>query len=390
MCEKSHEIFGFTHVKMGLDLEICSNKFSLIPKRSNPHWTSYFFEDYMKKTLIALAALAAFGSASAEVTLYGKLDAGISVKTSDAVGAVNQGAQIGSGNYESSRIGVKGSSEVAPGLKAVFAIEGGLGATDGAFTSFNRNAFLGLTGDFGTVTAGKQWTPYDNAFNDALEYNGFSAMGSAFYGGFHGDNGNDGSGAAKNAIQYMTPTMGGFNAVVMYAPNADATATQGSTNYTGFGVNYASGPLTVNLATEKVLTTLHNGVGSATSNAYTTAWILATSYNLGMATLFAAAESATAESGLGLSGKDTGYSLGVSIPVSKAATVGLGYATETNSVSGATASDGKTTSMGVQVVYALNAATAVYAGYNKGTKTPLGGGADVGTSKFATGVRYNF
>ena len=348
----------------------------------------------MKKTLIAIAAIAAMGAASAQVTLYGKMDAGVSSSTTD--GAVNQGAVFGSGNYEGSRIGVKGSSDIAGGVKGMFQVEGGLGATDGSFSNFNRVANLGLSGGFGTVQVGRMWTPYDNAFNDALEYNGFSAMGKAFYGGAHGDNGMDGSGGSKNAFQYTTPAMGGLNAVVMYGSDANATTTTSATNYMGLGVNYADGPLSVNLATEKVKTGLHNVAGetpaglglASTAGSYTNAWILAASYNLGVATVFAAAEGATADGFTAGSAKDAGSAFGVSIPLNKATTVGLGYATETTTLSGR--SDGKTTATGVQVVYAWNAATAIYAGYRAADTTALGSTTAVKATKFATGVRYNF
>ena len=348
----------------------------------------------MKKTLIAIAAIAAMGAASAQVTLYGKLDVGVSSSTTD--GAVNQGAQFGSGNYETSRIGIKGSSDIAGGVKGMFQVEGKLGATDGSFSNFGRVANLGLAGTFGTVQVGRMWTPYDSAFNDALEYNGFSAMGSAFYGGAHGDNGMDGSGGSKNGFQYTTPAMGGLNAVVMYGSNADATASTSATNYTSLGVNYANGPLSINLATEKVTTGLHNvagatpaGLGLASSaGSYTNAWILAASYNLGVATVFAAAEGATADGFAAGSAKDTGSSVGVSVPLNKATTVGLGYATESTTLAGL--SDGKTTATGVQVVYAWNAATAIYAGYRVADTTALGSSTSVKGTKFATGVRYNF
>jgi hypothetical protein len=289
----------------------------------------------------------------------------------------------------------------------MFQVEGKLGATDGSFSNFGRVANLGLAGSFGTVQVGRMWTPYDSAFNDALEYNGFSAMGDAFYGGAHGDNGMDGSGGSKSGFQYTTPTVSGFNAVVMYGSNADASTSTSATNYTSLGLNYAAGPLTLNLATEKVLTSVHNvaasdydastgdaavsaaGLGFAsTTGSYTNAWILAGSYNLGAATVFAAAEGATAEGFVAGSAKDTGSSIGISAPLGKAMTLGLGYATESTTLSGY--SDGKKTSTGVQVVYAWNAATAIYAGYRATDTTALGDTASVKGTKFATGVRYNF
>jgi len=330
----------------------------------------------MKKTLIAIAAIAAMGAASAEVTLYGKMDVGASTTTNNAAGKVDQGVQIVSGAYEGSRIGVKGGSDIVAGVKGTFQLEGGVGATDGSFTGFGRVATLGLAGSFGAVTAGLQWSPYDNAFNDALEYNGFSAMSNAFAGGVHSDGGNTGNGNTKNSIQYTTPTFSGFNAVVDYANGNDNIGAGGS-SYLGWGLNYANGPLAVNLATEA-----KKPVGAGTT---VNAWLLATSYNLGMATVFVAAE--TADAGVA-TGKDTGTSVGVSVPLSKAVTAALGYATESTSLAGS--SDGKTTSTGVQVVYAWNAATAIYAGYSKTDTTAVGSTATTNATKLASGVRYNF
>ncbi len=340
----------------------------------------------MKKTLIAIAAIAAMGAASAEVTVYGKLDVGASVKTT--TGAADQGVQFGSSNYEGSRIGVKGSTDLGNGIKGIFQVEGGLGATDGSFSGFGREAFLGLTGSFGTVAVGKMWTPYDSAFNDALEYNGFSAMGSAWYNGIHGDNGMDGSGASKNAIQYTTPTVNGLNAAVMYGSNADATTTSSATNYTSVGVNYANGPVAVNFATEKVQTSVHLGdMGGAVA---TNAWIVAASYNLGVATVHLGLEAATAEES-GYSVKDTGSSVGVSVPLNKATTFALGYATETTDLGAAGMGyQGKSKSIGAQVVYNWSASTAIYGGYRKTDSTSWMDGTDSTSTKFAAGVRHNF
>lgn len=330
----------------------------------------------MKKTLIALAAVAAMGAASAEVTLYGKLDAGVSVV--NTTNAVNQSAQIGSGNYEGSRIGVKGSSEIAGGVKGLFQLEGGLGATDGSFSNFGRVATLGLTGSFGTVTAGLQWTPYDSAFNDGLENNGFAPTFAAFCTSIHCDAGSSGAtsgaGNTKNSIQYATPTFGGFNAVALYANGGDATSEVSASSYNGFGLNYAAGPVGAQLATESV---------KDTSGAIVNAWILTGSYNLGIATAFLGAEAADAAAG-----KSTGYSASVSVPVAKAVTVGLGYATDTQTRAGA--ADGKINSAGVQAVYAWNAATALYAGYRTTDTTAIASDVKLTTTKFATGVRYNF
>jgi hypothetical protein len=52
--------------------------------------------------------------------------------------------------------------------------------------------------------------------------------------------------------------------------------------------------------------------------------------------------------------------------------------------------DGKASSIGIQAVYAWNAATAIYGGYLSADTTALGSSTAVKESKIAAGVRYNF
>ncbi len=108
----------------------------------------------MKKTafsLAAMAVLAAAGSAHAQsnVTLYGRLDAGIS-NTSNAGPNKSSMTQVSSGGMNTSRWGILGSEDLGGGLKAVFNLEGGIlvdtGAADGAL--FKRQANVGLEGAF--------------------------------------------------------------------------------------------------------------------------------------------------------------------------------------------------------------------------------------------------
>jgi predicted porin len=70
----------------------------------------------MKKTLIAIAAIAAMGAASAQVTAYGKLDAGI---FNTAAG----GTVVGLSGYETSRFGIKGEQKMG-GLTLSGQLEG--------------------------------------------------------------------------------------------------------------------------------------------------------------------------------------------------------------------------------------------------------------------------
>lgn len=336
----------------------------------------------MKSALIAMGMAMSVGTAMAENTVYGKVDLGLVSNHSSAVGAIDQGLVAASGSYEGSRFGLKGGSDVGSGMQIMYQLEGGFSAGDGSLSgnAFGRVAKLGLTGSFGTVSAGLDWTPYDSAFNDALEYNGFSAMGGAWAKGAHSDVGNTGNGNAKGSVQYQTPDLSGFTATVMYAPGGDKTAVAGATSYGGLGLAYASGPVALNFAYESRVPT----VGAVAANA----WIAAGSYDLGVVKLFLGLEQA--DSGVPATGRDVGYSLGLSMPVGKQASFAVGYAAETNGVSGQ--ENGASNSFGIQYVYNQTPALAFYVGYLNTADTPTAVGAQTTTTttKTAFGARYNF
>jgi predicted porin len=115
----------------------------------------------MKKTLLALAALAASSAAFAQsyVTLYGVMDASVeSVKGAHTV------TRVSSDNLSSSRIGVKGSEDLGGGTKANFNLESAVksdtGANGGGSTRFwDRAAWVSLAGGFGELRLGRTDTP---------------------------------------------------------------------------------------------------------------------------------------------------------------------------------------------------------------------------------------
>jgi predicted porin len=138
----------------------------------------------MKKSLIALAALAAVsGAAQAQssITIYGILDAGYSSKDSDTTkysASTNTNTMTktktsgiaGNGAESTSRLGFRGTEDLGGGLKANFVFETALNPAESTLSAFNnRQAFVGLEGGFGTITAG---TVYSAAHSLAA---GFSA-----------------------------------------------------------------------------------------------------------------------------------------------------------------------------------------------------------------------
>ena len=129
----------------------------------------------MKKSLIAIAALAAAGAAAAQssVTMYGQVNTGYEhSKTDITIGGVKTTTKttgFQNDRVKTSRLGFKGEEALGNGLSATFALEMGFDAADGKFadSAFNRKATVGLKGAFGEVRIGKDSTPmneFDGSF----------------------------------------------------------------------------------------------------------------------------------------------------------------------------------------------------------------------------------
>ena len=129
----------------------------------------------MKKSLIAIAALAAAGAAAAQssVTMYGQVNTGYEhSKTDITIGGVKTTTKttgFQNDRVKTSRLGFKGEEALGNGLSATFALEMGFDSADGEFadSAFNRKATVGLKGAFGEVRIGKDSTPmneFDGSF----------------------------------------------------------------------------------------------------------------------------------------------------------------------------------------------------------------------------------
>lgn len=200
----------------------------------------------MKKSLLALAVLSAIaGAASAQtsVTIYGSFDGGVRSLTN-----VNQAGQtrvtMGStGTYNSNRIGFRGVEDLGGGANAHFVLESGFNTGTGGLdnantpaTLFNRSAYVGLGGTWGSLDFGRQ---YSIAFKtiaayDPMQYKyvGITRAVPATAGVRY-----------NNDIQYAyTFAPAGVTVRAGYALGEEAGST--STNSTkAFALSYAQGPL---------------------------------------------------------------------------------------------------------------------------------------------------
>jgi len=123
----------------------------------------------MKKTLSSAAALmcglaaaTAVTSANAQtsVQIYGIVDSGVAHLTNvNAAGDSNTKVPSLTSSFPS-RIGFKGTEDLGGGLQAFFVLESGLAMDNGASQQggrmFGRAAQVGLKGDWGTLTLGRQ------------------------------------------------------------------------------------------------------------------------------------------------------------------------------------------------------------------------------------------
>ncbi len=158
----------------------------------------------MKKSIIALAvagALTAPMVAQADATLYGSLRLAL---------VSNDGSELDL-NDNVSRIGIKGSTELFSGAKAIFQFEEGVNAADGGWGAA-RLASIGVTGDFGTFNAGRQWSPF--ALWTVLPFHTGENTASTSTAGYI-----TGVGALfhrlPNTMAYITPNMSGFQAAAV-------------------------------------------------------------------------------------------------------------------------------------------------------------------------------
>jgi len=111
----------------------------------------------MKKSLIAMAVMAAAGAASAQssVTLFGIVDATISHYS---VAGGQHNTILTNSGYNSSRLGFRGTEDLGGGMAASFWLEAGLNNDNGSNGTTNTNNTLGGSSGGGGLTFGRRAT----------------------------------------------------------------------------------------------------------------------------------------------------------------------------------------------------------------------------------------
>lgn len=361
----------------------------------------------MQKKLIALAIAAAAGSAFAQtnVTMYGIADVGYLNATGKQVAPTgnNKFSGIQSGLLSTSRLGFRGTEDLGNGLKALFTIEtalqmdannttgaAGSQATSGVF-GMNRQSYIGLSGGFGTVVAGRLQTPVSDFYSKYAPLGGSGTLDPVLQ--VQEEVGAAGStDRVDNAVAFVSPNFSGLTMKAAYAfvgeLKTDAAADT-KQSATVLAADYDNGPLSVG-GVYRVLGDSKNN--TTTNNDGNKQWSLGASYNFGVAKAFGTYQSAKFDTA---GDKYKTYSLGVAVPVSAAGTVVASYAVSKDSnLATDTGAKGYT----LAYTHGFSKRTTGYAGYTvldgrKDQAVNLGGvtaGLDKKSSGFALGLRHSF
>ncbi|MBS0607827.1 MAG: porin [Proteobacteria bacterium] len=266
----------------------------------------------MKKSLIALAVLAASGAAMAQssVTLFGIVDANFGyVNHANPAGDAKYG--LGTSGNATSRLGFRGVEDLGGGLKAGFWLEGELFNDSGNPSGFDfkRASTVSLSGNFGEVRLGRELTP---SWRKVASYDPFGQTGIGMFKGWTnwaGATTADADGyRSSNMISYYSPNISGFTAGAGYGFDEQTTGKNGR-YFGGFGA-YDNGPLSVALSAERRNVVGGALVGAATKDTYT----LGGSYDLSVVKLGAILQQVKYKDAVG-SAKFNSYALNATAPV---------------------------------------------------------------------------
>ncbi len=280
----------------------------------------------MKKTLIALAVLAASGASFAQssVTLSGKY------------AAAYQKAQGGDVGFQTTDgdLRVTAVEDLGGGLKATAAVE--LLNRGRQTASAGRDATLSLSGSFGTLTVG------NIEAGNGIIGRGFAGAPVSLATGYDGAILDPVANA--DLASYTTPNFNGFTGVVMRLDSVGSavgsSAGSGDAQVNVLQLNYAAGPLSAGVDTTNY------------ANANTPRTRLSASYDLGVANVgfgYSKKKGSDAQTAMGVkfpmgavtlgavyakAGSSKGYGVGADYAFSKLTTLNVSYGDETSMTNG--------------------------------------------------------
>ena len=189
----------------------------------------------MKKTLIALGVLAALPSLamSAEVSIYGKVDVGLSfINVDPGIDGVDSKSTFGmmSGQTAGSRVGMTGFEELGNGTKVGFILETGFDVDSGKLGQgeriFGRQALLYLDGSYGNIKFGKMGALTSGFPSTGLFGGNMSpfAVGLGEVPGHRYLYSTEDAWPMDNTITYASPSWAGWQVMLQYSMGTSTKA----------------------------------------------------------------------------------------------------------------------------------------------------------------------
>jgi len=282
----------------------------------------------MNKKLMAVAVAGALAApaamAQSNVTISGRMS--LFVDSYSATGAT-QNATTGVNNYQGvtsrsrvsdngSRINVAGTEDLGNGMKANFYVETGFMSDNGLMSSGNQNSatlisasnvgglgsrisYVGLAGGFGEVRFGRQHVFWGNGQSDQAQTNLIQAGSPFTSAGTFGSGMGLSVSRQPNTLQYLSPNLGGFQAIVSWSPNrgesaqpvtaaATQTSGEGSGRLWGLTAQWTGGPYQIGYdwvedrGNPLATTTGSLMVGKGVGHKLRAAWKVTPNTNLGL------------------------------------------------------------------------------------------------------------
>lgn len=213
--------------------------------------------------------------AQSSVTLYGIVDNGLGYQSSaTTLGSTSGGrslVKMTTGVYAADRLGFKGAEDLGGGSKAIFVLEQGFNAANGAESvsglGFSRLAYVGLTNPvYGTLTAGREYS----AYYTLLQPFSPEPRLTGYYAAHPGDiDGTDTDFHENNALVYTSPNFYGLTISGEYALGGVAGSFNAGSSWSA-GAQYMNGPVGVAAAIWRINNSTPGGgawgASSVTSN----------------------------------------------------------------------------------------------------------------------------
>jgi len=195
----------------------------------------------MKKTLVAVAAIAAFSAAQAEVTLSGGINYGLTqVSTSSTKTKLT-----GGDSNQFNNVAFSAGEDLGNGMKVSVKYDLGLDYSAGAGAGYTRESHIDLATSAGSIALGRQYVPIflattvDPVGLPALSI-GQEAQNSVFLTQSNRDVRNNG------AFSYVSPSFSGFTGNYF-----TSVATTGAGATVGYGLKYAAGAFSAEYQTQQ-------------------------------------------------------------------------------------------------------------------------------------------